>query len=124
VRLTFCFAFVNFAYESSQHHYHGVDSVDICHKAARLSKSNRTQNDDIHFFHSVHENPSCFSVSHSTASVSLRPLLSPHVSMSTDEGDRVLNIGAGMGGPARYLAGQYKCNVVAVELQEVSRQQT
>lgn len=36
----------------------------------------------------------------------------------TQGGKRVINIGSGLGGPARYLAGQYHNNVLAVELQE------
>uniref|UniRef100_A0A6B2L0R4 Methyltransferase type 11 domain-containing protein n=1 Tax=Arcella intermedia TaxID=1963864 RepID=A0A6B2L0R4_9EUKA len=31
---------------------------------------------------------------------------------------KVINIGSGLGGPARYLAGKYGCQVLAVELQE------
>ena len=30
----------------------------------------------------------------------------------------VINIGSGLGGPARYLAGEYRCNVLAIELQD------
>jgi cyclopropane fatty-acyl-phospholipid synthase-like methyltransferase len=33
-------------------------------------------------------------------------------------GSRVLNIGSGLGGPARYLAGKYGCQVLAIELQD------
>ncbi len=33
-------------------------------------------------------------------------------------GLRIINIGSGLGGPARYLAGQYNCQVLAVELQD------
>jgi sarcosine/dimethylglycine N-methyltransferase len=32
------------------------------------------------------------------------------------EGDRVLDVGSGFGGPARYLAGAYGCTVVGVDL--------
>lgn len=31
---------------------------------------------------------------------------------------RVINIGSGLGGPARYLAGRYGCQVLACEIQE------
>jgi cyclopropane fatty-acyl-phospholipid synthase-like methyltransferase len=31
---------------------------------------------------------------------------------------RIINVGSGLGGPARYLAGHYGCQVLAVELQD------
>jgi len=37
--------------------------------------------------------------------------------LSINDKSRVLNVGSGLGGPARYLAGQFGCEVTAVELQ-------
>mmetsp|Transcript_5905 Transcript_5905/g.9604 ORF Transcript_5905/g.9604 Transcript_5905/m.9604 type:complete len:293 (-) Transcript_5905:494-1372(-) len=37
---------------------------------------------------------------------------------SLHEGSHVLDVGSGLGGPARHLSSQTKCNVIGVELQE------
>ncbi len=34
------------------------------------------------------------------------------------DASRVINIGSGLGGPSRYMAGKYGCQVLACEIQE------
>lgn len=38
-------------------------------------------------------------------------------SLKIKKGDRILEVGSGLGGPARYLAANYKCHMMGVELQ-------
>jgi sarcosine/dimethylglycine N-methyltransferase len=38
--------------------------------------------------------------------------------LGISEASRVINVGSGLGGPARYLAGRYGCQVLACELQD------
>lgn len=39
------------------------------------------------------------------------------IDMKINVGDNILNFGSGLGGPARYIAGKHRCNVLAIELQ-------